>query len=140
HAGYAKRRRDLLDAGVALYELKTSAVQDDPEHKARFGVSSSSSLHAKTFAMDESRVFVGSFNFDQRSTHLNTEMGLAIESPVLARQIAAAFDTTIPKVAYEVRVTPDGALEWIDRTPSGVTSYDVEPATSAGKRSLVELL
>jgi len=140
HAGYAKRRHDLLDAGVALYELKTSAVQDDPEHKARFGVSSSSSLHAKTFAIDESRVFVGSFNFDQRSTHLNTEMGLAIESPTLARQIAAAFDTTIPKVAYEVRVTSGGTLEWIDRTPSGVTRYDVEPATSAGKRSLVELL
>src|SRR4029453_10484877 len=56
HAGYAKRRRELLDAGIALYELKTSAVQDDPEHKARFGVSSSSSLHAKTFAVDDDRV------------------------------------------------------------------------------------
>src|SRR5262249_22002077 len=88
HAGYAKRRRDLLAAGVALYELKTSAVQDDPGEKARFGISSSSSLHAKTFAIDESRAFVGSFNFDQRSTHLNTEMGLVIESATLARAIS----------------------------------------------------
>jgi phosphatidylserine/phosphatidylglycerophosphate/cardiolipin synthase-like enzyme len=140
HAGYAKRRRDLLDAGIALYELKTSAVQDDPEHKARFGMSSSSSLHAKTFAIDENRAFVGSFNFDQRSTHLNTEMGLVIESPTLARQIASAFDTTIPKVAYEVRVTAGGALEWIERSPSGVTRFDVEPGASPGKRSLVEFL
>jgi putative cardiolipin synthase len=140
HAGYAKRRHDLLVAGVALYELKTSAVADDPGEKARFGISSSSSLHAKTFATDESRVFVGSFNFDQRSTHLNTEMGLVIESPALARQISAAFETTVPKVAYEVRLTPAGALEWVDRTPTGVARFDVEPATSAGKRSLVELL
>jgi putative cardiolipin synthase len=140
HAGYAKRRRDLLDAGITLYELKTSAVQDDPEAKARFGISSSSSLHAKTFAIDERRAFVGSFNFDQRSTHLNTEMGLVVESPTLARAIAAEFDTTIPKIAYEVRVTPGGALEWIDRSPSGVTRFDAEPGASPGKRSLVELL
>jgi putative cardiolipin synthase len=138
HAGYAKRRRDLLEAGIELYELKTSAVTDDPGTKARFGISSSSSLHAKTFAVDESRAFVGSFNFDQRSTHLNTEMGLVIESPMLARQIGAAFDTTIPKVAYEVRVTPKGELEWIDRTPDGMTRFDVEPGASPGRRSLVE--
>jgi putative cardiolipin synthase len=138
HAGYAKRRRDLLEAGVELYELKTSAVADDPTTKAGFGISSSSSLHAKTFAIDESRAFVGSFNFDQRSTHLNTEMGLVIDSPPLARQIAAAFDTTVPKVAYEVRLTRYGELEWIDRTPAGVTRFDVEPGASAGKRSLVE--
>jgi putative cardiolipin synthase len=138
HAGYAKRRRDLLEAGVELYEVKTSAVTDDPTTKARFGISSSSSLHAKTFAIDESRVFVGSFNFDLRSTHLNTEMGLVIDSPRLARQIATAFDATVPKIAYEVRLTPHGELEWIDRTPDGVTRFDVEPGASAGKRSLVE--
>jgi putative cardiolipin synthase len=140
HAGYAKRRRELVQAGIMLYELKASAGEDDPEHKARFGSSASSSLHAKTFAVDEDRVFVGSFNFDPRSAYVNTEMGLVIRSPLLAQQLAAAFDTTIPKIAYEVRLTSEGALEWIDRAPGGVRRFDVDPGTSLGKRLLVEFL
>lgn len=38
-------------------------------------------LHAKTFAVDDARIFIGSFNFDPRSARLNTEMGFVIESP-----------------------------------------------------------
>jgi putative cardiolipin synthase len=140
HAGYAKRRRELLEAGVVLYELKPTAVADDPGDKAVFGLSSSSSLHAKTFAVDGERIFVGSFNTDQRSAHLNTEMGLAIDSPVLARQLGTAFDDVVPKVAYEVRLTPAGALEWLDRTPQGVERFSAEPGTVAGTRALVDFL
>jgi putative cardiolipin synthase len=140
HAGYAKRRRELLEAGVALYELKPTAVADDPDDKAVFGLSSSSSLHAKTFAVDGERIFVGSFNTDQRSAHLNTEMGLVIASPALAQRLGTAFDDVVPRVAYEVRLTPDGSLEWLDRTPRGVTRFTVEPGTRAATRGLVELL
>jgi len=105
-----------------------------------FGVSSSSSLHAKTFAVDGERIFVGSFNTDQRSAHLNTEMGLVIASPALAQRLGTAFDDVVPRVAYEVRLTPDGSLEWLDRTPRGVTRFTVEPGTRAATRGLVELL
>jgi len=140
HAGYAKRRRDLLSAGVQLYELKASAAEDTREADPRFGTSSSSALHAKTFAVDRNRIFVGSFNFDQRSALLNTEMGLVIESPVLAQQLAAAFDTEVPMGAYEVRLTPDGALEWIEQTPSGVKRYDADPGTSWLLRRQVDFL
>lgn len=140
HSGYAKRRRELLEAGVVLYELKPTAVTDDPDDKAVFGLSSSSSLHAKTFAVDGERIFVGSFNTDQRSALLNTEMGLVIASPTLARQLGTAFDDAVPKVAYEVRLTPDGALEWLDRAPQGVERFSVEPGTRASTRALVELL
>ena len=42
-------------------------------------------------------------NFDQRSMHLNTEVGLIIDSPVLARQMAARFEDMVQPVnAYEV--------------------------------------
>jgi cardiolipin synthase C len=74
HAGYAKRRKALLDAGIALFELMR------PSHASQFkkaefvSSSSGSSLHAKTFAVDGEQVFIGSFNFDPRSSELNTEM------------------------------------------------------------------
>jgi len=131
HSGYAKRREDLLRAGVQLFELKPTAARDSSRDKEGLGSSSSAGLHAKTFAVDRTRIFVGSFNFDQRSARLNTEMGLVIDSPKLAQQLAAGFDTTVPVVAYEVRLGPDGhSLEWIERRASGETRYETEPGTS----------
>jgi len=141
HSGYAKRRRDLLRAGIQLYEIKTTAAQEARDEKVKLGSSASSALHAKTFAVDRSRVFVGSFNFDQRSARLNTEMGLVIDSPALARQLAERFDTAAPIVAYEVRLGSDGrSLEWIERTTAGEVRYDTEPGTTWFQRWSVDVL
>jgi putative cardiolipin synthase len=140
-AGYAKRREDLLRAGVQLYEIKTTAARDAREEKFKLGSSSSAALHAKTFAVDGRRVFVGSFNFDPRSARLNTEMGVVIDSPALARQLAERFDTAAPLVAYEVRLGPDGrSLEWIERTAAGETRHDTEPGTTWFQRRSVDVL
>jgi len=128
HAGYAKRREGLAAAGVRLFELKGTGEPADRDERgqSRSG-SSPSSLHAKTFAADGERTFVGSFNFDPRSALLNTEMGLVIESPAIAGRLSAAFDTWVPERAYEVRMRPDGALEWIERLPSGEIRHATEP-------------
>jgi putative cardiolipin synthase len=141
HAGYAKRRVDLLRAGVRLYELKPTARQEDREGSGATGSGSSSGLHAKTFAVDRSRLFVGSFNFDQRSALLNTELGLVIDSPELARQLADALDRNLPRIAYEVRLAPDGdRLVWIEQTAAGERRHDNEPETSWAKRTGVEMM
>jgi putative cardiolipin synthase len=140
-AGYAKRREDLLRAGVQLYEIKTTAAREARDERVKFGSSSSAALHAKTFAVDRSRIFVGSFNFDQRSVRLNTEMGLVIDSPTLAQRLAEGFDTSVPLVAYEVRFGPDGhSLVWTERTAAGETRYDTEPGTSWFQRWSVDVL
>ena len=60
-------------AGVQLCELKPTAAEPSRESKSRFGASSSAGLHAKTFAVDRNRIFVGSFVFDQRSALLQTQ-------------------------------------------------------------------
>ncbi len=141
HSGYAKRRRDLLQAGVLLYEIKPTATKQKGASSYRFGSGSSSGLHAKTLAVDRSRIFVGSFNFDQRSARLNTELGLVISSPVLAGRLAHFFDVEVPMLAYEVKLAPDGSsLEWIERTSSGETRYDTEPETSWSTRMSVEFM
>ncbi len=135
HAGYAKRREALLRAGVQLYELKPTAGQALPDSRTGMGSSSSSGLHAKTFAVDGERIFVGSFNFDPRSALLNTEMGLVIESPALARMLAQGFDAQVPLLAYEVRLAPDGrGLQWVERSAAGEKVFDTEPDTSAMRR------
>jgi cardiolipin synthase C len=141
YAGYAKRRHNLLRAGVRLFELKPSVAGPSREDKSGPSTSSSSALHAKTFAVDGSRLFIGSFNFDQRSALLNTEMGVVIASPALARHLNAYFDADVPTVAYEVRLASDGdGLVWIERTAAGETRYDVDPGTTWLRRRQVDML
>jgi putative cardiolipin synthase len=130
HAGYAKYREDLLRGGVRLYELKPTA------HPGGSGIGGSdASLHAKTFAVDRSRIFVGSFNFDPRSARLNTEMGVLVESAALAGRLSSALDRGLARDAYEVRLNADH-LEWVD----GSTSYGSEPDTGMFKRLWIGLL
>ena len=142
HAGYAKRRETLLAAGVRLYELKPTAGLDERHARGPVGGgSSSASLHAKTFAVDDARIFVGSFNFDERSALLNTEMGLLIDSPALSQRLAQAFDGDIPRSAYEVRLAAgSGRLEWIERTDTGETRHDTEPGAGFLKRAWIGFL
>lgn len=143
HAGYAKRRQALLQAGVSLYELRGEASAG-PAFKVGPLGSSGSSLHAKTFAVDDARVFIGSFNFDPRSARLNTELGFVIESPTLARGVAAAFSDTVPASAYEVRLSPQGTLYWVERrAEDGRTTeirHDREPGTTPLSRAALWFL
>jgi putative cardiolipin synthase len=135
HAGYAKYREELLRGGVRLYELKPSERQDDREKRA-VGGSSDASLHAKTFAVDRSRIYVGSFNLDPRSSRLNTEMGVVVESSRLATRLSAELDALLPKVAYEVRLSADNSLEWRE----GDVVHRSEPGTGVLQRLWIGLL
>ena len=138
HAGYANRRKSLLEAGIALYEARRQEGSTGPSSGG--SGSSGTSLHAKTFAVDGKRVFVGSFNFDPRSAHLNTELGFVIDSPTMAREIAAAFDHAIPEYAYSVHQSQSGNLYWLERRGEQVLRTDVEPGTGFWQRAGVWVL
>lgn len=140
HAGYARYRRALLRAGVCLYELRRRRGRL-PRRGHPSLQESSASLHAKTFAVDGRRAFVGSFNLDPRSAALNTEMGFVIESPTLARGIARSFAEQVPDAAYEVRLAGDRrALRWIERTASGRVIHAREPGASLWRLAYVRML
>lgn len=133
HSGYARRRKDLLGGGVALFELRRAAGAMKDSGASPFG-SSGSSLHAKTFAVDSQRVFVGSLNFDPRSANLNTELGLVIESPELAHRIESAFWTQVPKLAWQAHLDTHGALYWTRVSDDRTLRYDTEPNTTWSQR------
>lgn len=139
HAGYAKRRKALLEAGIGLYELRRMSPQRSAKGSGRF-TSSGSSLHAKTFGVDASRVFIGSFNFDPRSARLNTEMGFVIDSVALARRIDAAFNGAIPASAYEARLSASGEVYWLEQRDGASVRHDTEPGTSFWKRAGVSFM
>ncbi len=155
HAGYAERRKDLLRAGIRLFEMRGPDRRAGPRPRrdlismgsgsgsslnGQVLRSSATTLHAKTFAVDGARLFIGSFNFDPRSFHLNTELGFMIESPPLAAAVSEVFETTIPMRAYEVVLSGDGNLNWRAQTPDGVVVRATEPGTSLWQRWGIAIL
>ncbi len=127
YGGYSKYREDLLKGGVQLWELKPrSKSQAD---SSLLG-SSGASLHAKTLAIDHTAVFVGSYNLDARSTSLNAEMGVYVESAKLAAQFDAIFDLE-SSGGHSWRVTlVDGSISWTD----GMETFSRAPQGSAWRR------
>jgi putative cardiolipin synthase len=137
YAGYLKYREALLRGGVRLFELKPHG---EDRAKGKAGASSGASLHAKTFGVDRSRIFIGSFNLDPRSARLNTEVGVVLESPALATRLSDAFDRGIPS-AYEVRLTADGqGVEWIEQTAGGEVRHSSTPGAGALRMLYINLL
>ena len=140
HSGYAKRRKALLEAGVELFEMRRDSPTAKPRGKAGPFGSSGSSLHAKTFAVDGEQMFVGSFNFDPRSVSLNTELGFVIQSPKFAQQIQAVFDEGLLQSAYQVQLSEDGQVYWLEQRGEQVERLDKEPGTGFWQRAGVKLL
>ncbi len=140
HAGYAKYRAPLLKHGVELYEMRSDNRPNKPREKAGPFGSSGTSLHAKTFAIDNQRVFVGSFNFDPRSARLNTELGFVIESETMAQAISEAFDNNIPMHAYKLELDEEGNLVWLDNSTTPPRKWNTDPNTSVWTRLYVDLL
>ncbi len=129
HAGYTKYRKDMLKGGTRLFELRRTGTLEMPTDRIGPFGSSGSSLHAKTFAVDGERIFVGSFNFDPRSITLNTEMGLLIDSEAMATRLHEAFDNGMGGLAWEVEKR-NGGLVWVDPTAPDAPPLTVEPGGS----------
>jgi putative cardiolipin synthase len=112
HTGYRRWRREVLAAGVELYELRSDAEAlslyvTPPASAARLG------LHTKAVVVDGERAFVGSPNVDPRSMVLNTEIGLIGEGPEFVRLVTAVVERDIsPANAWRVTMDEEGWLRW----------------------------
>ena len=132
-------REGLLDAGVELLELEALPERRRDRSLPEILAGSASGLHAKVFAFDGQRVLIGSYNLDPRSARLNTEMGLLIESPSIARALSAELER--PAFAYRVEMTENGNLIWIEDSADGqTTTHRVEPETSGFQRALARFV
>jgi putative cardiolipin synthase len=131
HSGYARYRRDLLEAGVELYELRVD-VQRDSDRKG-FDAERLT-LHSKAVVIDQDEVFAGSLNFDPRSIAINTEVGLFIDSPIKGKQIAERIENGIRNYAYQVKLNEKGQLRWYFHGTDGVEEYKSEPQSGGWRK------
>ena len=135
HGGYARRRRRLLRAGVELRELKRGGQ----EGASLLGSGGNASLHTKAFCVDGELAFVGSFNFDPRSAHLNTEMGVFVRHAAVAERLRGEIERlSDPARSWAVRLDADGRLAWEDGSTGGPLRG--EPGTTLTRRVLARVL
>ena len=149
HAFYGKYRQDLLEHGVQLYEFLPALDKNDLDRhtealakKAKVNLKglSRSSLHAKLMALDEKQVFIGSFNFDPRSAYLNTEIGVLLNSPPLARAVHTTMDENLSKYAYKLVLDANKKITWQRQTPQGPVIYTKEPRMKWWQRAGIKML
>ncbi|WP_413377375.1 phospholipase D-like domain-containing protein [Alkalihalobacillus sp. 1P02AB] len=89
-SGYYPNRDHLAVESNALYEFQ----------------SNTESLHGKTYIFDQKISLVGSFNLDARSTFLNTEVMVLIDSEPFARHLQEEIDYAMEQKS--LRVLGDG--------------------------------
>lgn len=118
-SGYQRCRKDLLEAGVEIYEFRpdakcrfdimTGALQKKVNYTPVFG------LHAKSMVIDDSITVIGTFNLDPRSANLNTECFAIIPSVKVAKKVLQEI---------EVELKPENSwhttLDWNPDAEAGI--------------------
>lgn len=144
-SGYSRHRIELLKGGVEIYELKSN-TKTKASRSLRRSAKAKSGLHAKTYIFDREEVFIGSFNFDQRSANINTEVGVVYQVPEMAELVASSvFDASVIEGAYKLELLiehedVDGidveqeVVVWVETKDGKEHRYTTDPGTSGWRR------
>jgi cardiolipin synthase C len=135
HGGYAPHRRALLEAGVKLHEARPdSVVSRFTDAPLRL------TLHAKATIIDRRLALIGSLNLDPRSTELNSEMGIFIDSPAIAGRLVDAIDAKLPLHTYSVRLDGAGRFAWEAGAGAERQVWHSDPGASLWRRFVARLV
>ncbi len=146
HAGYAKHRDDVLEAGAELYEWRSD--NKPARSKRKKGVlASRANLHTKAYVIDREYSFVGSYNLDPRSADLNTECGILIKSREFADQLVSMIEQgMLPTNSWKVSLNCDASCEkaerirWEGLRKDAAVTFHEEPDSSLWQRLTVKAL
>jgi putative cardiolipin synthase len=131
HSGYARYRRQVLEAGAKLYEIKVdppggSINRRDERDRV--------TLHTKAVLIDRDELFVGSLNFDPRSIVINTEVGLFIHDDEMTAYLSELIWAELPQYAYRVELNEKGKLRWYYDYLDQDVVYTSEPQSGFWRR------
>jgi cardiolipin synthase C len=138
---YKKYRRQLLEAGVELYEIDPAYDLDGPAGPLQTSADPKApraALHGKVLSFDCRQFFVGSMNLDPRSAFTNTEIGFLVDAPDVAAPLCTALDETFARGAFHVELATmaDGhrQLEWVDSDKGREQRFTSDPRASRWRR------
>lgn len=145
HVGYAKHRKEMLRAGMRLFEMKPQIQRGTRKSGAGMGSSSRASLHTKIFIIDGRHIHLGSANLDPRSFRLNTELMLFIDSPAFGEALRRWIDRVVETSTYRVELVNvedagGGHIVWTAAGGGQAVRYTADPESSWWRRAAVWLL
>ena len=130
HSAYRKHVRHLVEMGVDVHEVRVDAEDRDLYIESPVE-DKSLCLHAKVMLFDDDQVFIGSANLDPRSLHINTEMGLLIESTSLNAAMRRVLEPDFSlRNAWHLQQDTDGQMIWV----SDKETLDHQPTHSYMRR------
>ena len=131
HSAYARYRRDVIRAGVELYEMRADAARElDGDESAPERLT----LHTKGIIIDGRYLFIGSLNLDPRSIEINAEMGLLIDCAPMADLYVRNSDERLAALTYRVLENDREKLEWHGQIGSQTVIDTREPLTGWWRR------
>lgn len=134
-SGYKKYRKEMLRMGVELYELKPRIKPINAKRRFLGTSGGRMGLHAKIYVMDQRNLFVGSLNLDPRSFHLNSEMGVFIDSEDFAEDLTMQLNQNLMSIAYKVDFQRDSDdLKWTTDEDGQLEIVTSEPEVTLWKK------
>jgi phosphatidylserine/phosphatidylglycerophosphate/cardiolipin synthase-like enzyme len=109
-AGYQGCRKQLLEAGVRIFEFKPDAAEryrimtGELQEKLKF--TPVFGIHAKSMVIDGKTTVIGTFNLDPRSANLNTECITVIHSQKVSQGVLSGMEEEYkPENSWETTLT-----------------------------------
>jgi len=132
HSAYSSYRKEILKAGVELWEARRDASVVTGENGSE--ESKNLTLHTKGIIIDRQQTFVGSLNLDPRSIDINTEMGVMINSKELSEHLAEMALKRVPDFAYRLRLDDRNRITWHANIDGREVVATKEPLASVWRR------
>ncbi|MDM0011371.1 phospholipase D family protein [Variovorax sp. J22P168] len=127
---FNRYRVEMLKLGVRLYEVSSEQIKRSLNLRKVFR-QSRGRLHAKMALIDREWALVGSLNFDPRSAHINTELGVRLQSYELAHRLLDAYQVDNVESAYALQLKPGtDQVQWVS-TDGDAVVHDAEPDANA---------
>ncbi|MDB5826209.1 MAG: hypothetical protein JWQ73_429 [Variovorax sp.] len=139
-AAYGRYRVQMLKMGVELFEIDSTQLRNDSLISAALN-SSIGRSHSKLIVFDRQTTFVGSMNMDLRSSRLNTELGMLVDSPELAEDVLTLAGRLRSLGSYRLRLRqPGDHLQWVGTVNGAEKVYETDPEVDFGTRLQLWLL
>lgn len=138
HSGYAGRRKEMLEKGIHLFELKpeTSLCIKSTKDVSKCAPKTAYGLHAKSIVFDRKLAVIGSFNFNLRSTYLNTESLLIIESASIGQSLSSDMEKAMSDDNSWSLNLHKGQIRWHSENKV----WESEPETHLSERIISSFL
>lgn len=143
YVAYWRRLEALLRASVNVTEVSPGLVlrrqrAGAASEPAQDRALSALELLMKSVIVDDQEIFLGSMNLDLRSTKLNSELGVIVNSRELVQQITRFVEAVL---GYTLRLDATGEVQWVESVGDPLErTYATPPETSAWRRTLLRLL